>query len=119
MLTTDQMMSRAEALARQAAGAGVHDDQLSLVLVHLKRHRDIAATLALLVELKRSSFAYRSRSTLEQLKALEESVRPALQGVSAWEDAAGIVGWARRLVTYYQPLRFRSRPPEGGRYPRT
>jgi hypothetical protein len=111
MLTTDQILSRAETLARQAGGAGVHDDQLSLVLVHLKRHHDIAATLTLLVELKKSTFAYRSRSTLEQLKALEASVRPVLQGVAAWEDAAGIVGWARRLVTFY--TQNQNRAPRG------
>jgi hypothetical protein len=98
MLTTDQLMSRAQTLARQAGGAGVQDNQLSFVLVHLKRHRDIKATLVLLKELKSSSFAYRSRSTPGQFRALEESVRPALQGVSTWEDAAGIVGWARRLL---------------------
>ncbi|HTG34103.1 MAG TPA: hypothetical protein VLB76_14335 [Thermoanaerobaculia bacterium] len=103
MLTTDQLMSRAETLARQAGGAGVHDDQLSLILVHLKRHRDIAATLVLLSELRLSSFAHRSRSTPAQFKALEESVRPALLGVSSWEDAAGIVGWARRLLTFHSP----------------
>jgi len=114
MLTTEQIMSRAETLARQTAGAGVHDDQLSLVLVHLKRHHDIAATLALLVELKKSPFAHRSRSTPWQIKALEESVRPALQGVASWEDAAGIIGWARRLFAYYQPLRSQTRPREGG-----
>ena len=114
MQTIDPILSRAETLARQAAGAGVHDDQLSLVLVHLKRHRDVAATLALLGELRRSSFAHRSRSTPGQLKALEESVRLALQGISAWEDAAGIVGWARRLVTYYQPSRSQTRPQDGG-----
>jgi hypothetical protein len=119
MLTTDQVLSRAETLARQAGGAGVHDDQLSIVLVHLKRHHDIAATLTLLIELKKSPFAHRSRSTPEQFRALEASVRPALLGVSDWEDAAGIVGWARRLVTFYPPLRTQTRPREGKGFRRT
>jgi hypothetical protein len=99
------MLSRAETLAQKAAAAGVRDEQLSLALVHLKRHRDVAATLALLVELQRSSFARRTRQTPFQFKALEEGVRAGLQGVSNWEDAAGIVGWARRLVTFYQLAR--------------
>lgn len=98
MLTTDQLMSRATALARQAGGAGVHDDQLSFVLVHLKRHRNIEATLLLLKELKSSPFAHRSRSTPGQFRALEEYVRPALKGDVTWEEAAGIIGWARRLL---------------------
>lgn len=98
MLTTDQLMSRAATLARQAGGAGVQENQLSFVLVHLKRHRNIEATLLLLKELKRSPFAYRSNSTPGQFRALEESVRPALKGVSSWEEAAGIIGWARRLL---------------------
>ncbi|HEX4965537.1 MAG TPA: hypothetical protein VF173_32305 [Thermoanaerobaculia bacterium] len=115
MPSEDQILSRAETLARKAAAAGVHDDQLSLVLVHLKRHRDVAATLALLAELKRSPFAHRSRQTPRQLQALEESVRLALQGVDAWDDAAGIVGWARRLVTYYQPSQQATRSPGGSR----
>jgi hypothetical protein len=102
MLTSDQKLSKADTLARKAAAGGVHDNQLSLALVHLKRHQDVAASLALLRELKRSSFARRSKQTPFQFKALEESVRLALQGVSDWKEAAEIVGWARRLVRFYQ-----------------
>lgn len=101
MLTPDQRMSRADTLARQAGGAGVHDDQLSLVLVHLKRHQDVAATLALLDKLRSSPFAHRSQSTPAQFRVLEESVRLALQKITDWNEAAFIVGWARRLVTFY------------------
>jgi hypothetical protein len=113
-MTSEQMLSRAETLARRTAVAGVRDEQLSLALVHLKRHRDVVATLALLAELPRSSFARRSRQTPHQFKALEEHVRSALLGVSDWEEAAGIVGWARRLVTFYQPARNPARPRDEG-----
>jgi hypothetical protein len=100
-LTTDQILTRANNLARQAAAAQVPDEQLSLALVHLKRHRDVAATLTLLAELRRSSFAHRSRSTPAQFQALEENVQRALQDLSDWEEAAAILGWARRLVGFY------------------
>ena len=116
MLSADQIakiMPRAETLARQTAAAEVRDEQLSLVLVHLKRHRNVAATLALLGELKRSSFARRSKQTPAQFAALDEHVGRALQGISAWDKAAAIVGWARRLVTFYQP-RNAGRPNAGG-----
>jgi hypothetical protein len=113
-MTPEQMLSRAETLARQAAAAGVRDEQIALALVHLKRHREVAATLALLSELRHSSFARRTRQTPFQFKALEEGVQAALQGVSGWEDAAGIVGWARRLVTFYQPSRSQGRPRDAG-----
>ena len=102
-MTQEQTLSRAGTLARRAGAAGVRDDQLSLALVHLKRHRSVAATLALLAELKRSPFARRSGRSRDQLKALDEHVRAALQGISAWDEAAEIVGWARRLVAFYQP----------------
>jgi hypothetical protein len=101
MLTPEQRMSRADTLARQAGSAGARADQLSLVLVHLKRHQDVAATLALLTELHSSPFAHRSRSTPAQLRALEGSVRLALQRITDWNEAAFIIGWARRLVTFY------------------
>jgi hypothetical protein len=100
-LTTDQMLSRANALANQIAAARVPEEQLAMALVHVRRHRDVAATLILLGELRQSSFARRSRSTSEQLRNLEESVRRALLGLNAWEDAAMVLGWARRLVGYY------------------
>jgi hypothetical protein len=110
MLTVEQVLSRAETLARQAAAAGVTDEQVGLALTHLKRHRDVGGTLALLEELKKSPFSQRSRQTPRQFAALEECVRSALQGVSSWEEAAAIVGWARRLVVVYQP---EWRPPRG------
>jgi len=114
MLSDDQILSKAEALARQAAAAGVREEQLSLALVHLKRHRDVGATLAMLGELKTSPFARRTRQTEAQIKAVDASLRLALQGASAWEDAARVVGWARRLLTFYKPARTYGRPRDFG-----
>lgn len=101
-MTQEQRLARAETLARKAAGAEVREHQLALALVHLKRHRDVRATLDLLKELKHSPFAGRSNRSRKQLTGLEEHVRQAIQGL-AWDEAAEIVGWARRLVTFYQP----------------
>jgi hypothetical protein len=114
MLSDEQILSKAETLARQTAAAGVRDEQLALALVHLKRHQSIAATLALLAELKRSSFAKRTRQTPGQFAALEEHVGRALTGVSEWRQAAEIVGWARRLVSFYQPSSPPGRPRDEG-----
>lgn len=100
-LTNDQILTRANTLASQIATAHVPDAQLSMVLVHLKRHRDVAATLKLLTELRRSPFGRRNRVTPDQFRALEENVRRALQGPPTWEEAAAILGWGRRLVSYY------------------
>lgn len=100
-LTIDQILSRANTLARQVAAARVPDAQLSMALVHLKRHRDVAASLALLAELRRSSFALRTGATRAQFQALEENVRLAIRDLSGWEEAAAILGWARRLVSFY------------------
>jgi hypothetical protein len=100
-LTSDQILTRANTLANQIAAAHVPDAQLSMVLVHLKRHRDVAATLRLLAALRLSPFGRRNRGTPAQFRALEENVRRALQGPPTWEEAAAILGWGRRLVGYY------------------
>ena len=111
-LKIEHILSRADALAQQTATAGVPDAQLSIVLSHLKRHRDVAATLDLLGELKRSPFAFRNRGTPAQYASLDESVRAALRGLNAWEDAAAVLGWARRLVVYYAQGRMRNQRRE-------
>jgi hypothetical protein len=103
MLTTAQVLAAAETLAQRAAGAGVQDNQIAFVLTHLKRHHDVAGTLALLASLRTSPFARRSKQTPRQMAALctlvSESLRPGLD----WREAAAIVGWARRLAGYYRP----------------
>jgi hypothetical protein len=112
MLSTPQVLSAADTLARRAALDGVLDNQLALVLAHLKRHQDVASTLALLEELKTSPFAKRSQQTPRQFAALGRHVRESLLSVSGWQDAAAIVGWARRLAAFHRPVRSgRSGPP--------
>lgn len=110
-LTIEQTLHRAETLARRTAGDQVPDAHLSTVLTHLKRHRNVDATLALLAELKRSPFAQRFGRTKAQLTSLDEHVRSALQGVSDWNDAAAVVGWARRLTIYYAQGQTRNQGP--------
>jgi hypothetical protein len=107
-LKIEQILSKADILARQTASARVPDEQLSIVLNNLKRHHDVAATLTLLGELRRSSFGHRTRSTPSQLASLHDSVRFALQGLSDWQDAASIIGWARRLAVFYSQGQTRS-----------
>jgi hypothetical protein len=100
-LTIDQILARANTLASQIAAANVPDQQLSIVLVHLKRHRDVKASLTLLAELRRSPFARRHNAIRAQFQTVEENVRNALKSLTDWEEAAAILGWARRLVSYY------------------
>jgi hypothetical protein len=114
MLTDDQILSRADQLASHAAMAGVHEDQLAIAFAHLKRHQDVTATLRLLADLMKSSFARRSRQTPAQFRAMELHVRTALQNVRSWQDAASIVGWARRLVKYHQSKERRPQPQNWG-----
>ncbi len=98
----DLLMQRAETLARQCAMAGVLENQLGNVLAHLKRHRDVAATRRLLDHLVRSPFAFRSKSTRRQFEALARHVKPALGTARGWQEAAQIVGWAKRLSAVFR-----------------
>ncbi len=96
-MNDDLLMQRARALAERCATDGVLENQLGNVLAHLKRHRDIAATGRLIDALKTSPFARRTQSTRRQFEALARHVTPALRGVRDWEEAAQVVGWAKRL----------------------
>lgn len=98
----EDLMQRGDALARQAALAGVLENQLALVVSHLRRHQDKSSTLTLLEELKDSPFAKRSKGTPDQFKALHRLVRAALSTAQDWEEAAQIVGWARRLLAVHR-----------------
>ncbi len=98
----EDLMRRGDVLARNCAGAGVPENQLGFVLAHLKRHREPKATRKLLAALPRSPFASRTRSTRQQLENLERSVKAALSHVSDWQQAAVIVGWAKRLWPVYR-----------------
>ncbi len=100
-MNDDDLMRRADTLARQCAGAGVLENQLGNVLAHLKRHRSPAATRRLLETLKTSPFATRTKSTRRQFEALARYVSPAL-GSRDWQQAAQIVGWAKRLSAVYR-----------------
>ncbi len=101
-MNEDDLMRRADTLARQCATAGVLENQLGNVLAHLKRHRSPAATRRLLDSLKTSPFATRTKSTRRQFEALARYVTPALGGARGWEEAAQIVGWAKRLSSVYR-----------------
>ena len=96
----DKVLPKAQVLAEHCAQDGVPDNYLAMVLAHLGRHRDVAATLRLLSALPSSPFGQRTRSTFRQMTGLRRHVSAALAGSPApsWEQAAWIVGWARRLV---------------------
>lgn len=102
MRTPDQLLTAAHTLASAAATAGVLDNQLAFVLTHLKRHRDVKCTHSLLEQLVTSPFADRSAQAKSQLSQLQLHVRTSLRNVTDWEEAAAIVGWARRLVPFYR-----------------
>lgn len=98
----EDLMNRGDHLARLCAMDGVLENQLGLVLAHLKRHRQPAATRALLAALPRSPFAARANQTRHQLEALDRHVGASLGSTTSWEDAAVIVGWAKRLWSVYR-----------------
>ncbi len=91
------VLEKAHQLAGSCARAGVRDNQLSQVLAHLKRHQDVRATRNLLESLRRSPFASRTGSSPRQYKALHEHVGTVFAWTSNWQDAARVVGWAKRL----------------------
>lgn len=101
MLEMDEILARANTLAQRCGGDRVPENLLAMVLAHLRRHRDIEATARLLAELQRSPFRNRTKSTPYQFAKLEAHVKSAFTRVSDWEDAAWIVGWARRLARSY------------------
>lgn len=101
MIDAEEILPKAHVLARRCAGAGVPDNLLAMVLSHLRRHRNVKATLHLLSDLPQSPFGQRTGSTRRQLTSLRTHVNEAISGLLDWEEAAWIVGWARRLVRSY------------------
>ena len=98
MAATDEViLEKAESLASSCVRAGVRDNQLSQVLTHLKRRRDLTATRRLIEGLPRSTFGQRNRGTRRQFEALRDHVGEVLRWANSWQDAATVVGWARRL----------------------
>ncbi len=101
----DELMQQGGMLAADCARSGVLENQLATVLAHLKRHQNPARTAELLKSLPGSPFARRTRSTGEQLQSLERLVRPVLIRAGGWQEAATVIGWAKRLAAFYQPRR--------------
>jgi|CXWL01.1.fsa_nt_gi hypothetical protein len=101
-MTDDQVLARAEGLARRLCQKGVRDNQLNLALVHLKRGRDLSATLKLLVALPGTPMALRANHTQGQLRELQRLVAEEVKTVRAWQDAVAILGWARRLMPSFR-----------------
>jgi hypothetical protein len=100
MLEMDEILDRATTLARRCDGDRVPENLLAMVLSHLRRHRDVAETLGLLTALQKSPFRQRTKSTPHQFAKLKDHVTVAVTRTS-WEEAAWIVGWARRLARSY------------------
>ncbi len=101
-MNEEDLMKRGDSLAQRCAGDKVPENQLGMVLAHLKRHRRPEATHKLLAGLPVSPFGRRTGSTRGQFEALQRHVKAALSGVSRWEEAAVIVGWAKRLWPVYK-----------------
>jgi hypothetical protein len=97
-MSLDLWISRGEALARQCAGGGVTESQIAQLLAHLKRNQNLASTRALLDRLPTSPFGTRTGSTRKQYEALTKHVGPALRRAATWQEAAQILGWAKRLM---------------------
>ena len=101
-MSEERLMQRGESLARLCAQNGVKESHLNWVLDHLKRFHDPAATRTLLEGLPRSAFARRTKQTREQLESLHRLVLPELPSQRPWQEAATIVGWAKRLLPVYK-----------------
>lgn len=101
MSATDEMvLEKARILAGACARTGVRDNQLGQVLTHLKRGRDLASTRRLVDALAVSTFATRTKSTRFQLQAIRDHVGEVLRWANNWEDAARVIGWAKRLCRW-------------------
>lgn len=98
----EDLMRRGDSLAQRCAMDQVPENQLAMVLAHLKRHQRPEATRELLSSLLRSPFAFRNRGTRSQFENLERHVKAALSHVSDWRQAAVIVGWGKRLWPVYR-----------------
>jgi hypothetical protein len=96
-----QLQGGAE-LARRCVQSGVLENQLSMIVAHLRRHKSLDETLKLVRALPGSVFAMRTNRTRTQLTGLSEHVGRALERASDWQEAARIVGWARRLAVAYR-----------------
>ena len=102
MLKIDDILKKANVLASRCAGDHVPDNLLSMVLAHLRRHHEVGATLKLLQALPSSPFGSRTGATRHQLTSLKQHVGDAISPSKPdWEEAAWIVGWARRLARSY------------------
>ena len=99
--TEERLMQKGHELAQNCVMAGVLENQLALVLAHLKRHRNPQDTLELVSRLPKSPFGTRSGKTRTQFEKLELNVKRALGGLSDWQEAAQVVGWGKRLYSFY------------------
>lgn len=70
------------------------------VLTHLERHQDVKTPRNWLEALTRSAFVARTDSSPWQYKALNEHLGVVLSWTNDWQDAARVVGWARRLCRW-------------------
>jgi hypothetical protein len=100
-MTEEELMQRGQELAKSCADAQVPDNQLALVLAHLTRHHNLEGTLLMVERLPKSPFGKRSKRTREQLEKLEIHVNRALREISGWHEAAQVVGWGKRLYSFY------------------
>ena len=98
--TDEVVLEKAESLAGSCVRAGVRDNQLSQILTHLKRRRDLGSTRRLVKELPGSAFGKRNRGTQKQFEALRDHVGEVLRWANNWQDAARVVGWAKRLCRW-------------------
>lgn len=110
MTEQEILMERGDNLAAQCVLARVPDNHLGTVLAHLKRHRDPKATAKMLDELVKSPFARRFGKTGEQLEGLRRHVGSSLRQARDWQEAAQIVGWAKRLMAVRKLERRPERP---------
>lgn len=100
VILTDQEFAIAQALARELS-AYVDRNEVGKVFDYFRRTRSKTAFFKLLQELPRSGYV-RSNKTREYLKLIAEGCHKHLRPITDDERALAVLGWAFRLMTYYQ-----------------
>lgn len=98
------ILSSAELLAADLAGAGIDPNEAQKALAYLRSKRDPKAFFDYLQAIVTNGQAViRSRQTLDYYRNLQDACQRHLRGM-AYEEMALTLGWALRLLRYYRAV---------------
>ena len=98
MTEDDALIEKARSLAADCRSAKVNKNEVQQILGHLRRRRDLPATLKLLKSLPKSCFNRGDFKLQKRLEALGTHVGSALRGQPDWLQAARLLGWTCRFL---------------------